>query len=336
LDKDLDSVSRTQSLPNQDWREQIRSGFHDPASLLSYLGLSSMSVGHSASFPLRVPRAFAQRMRPKDPQDPLLLQVLPDPDEGTSNPGFSIDPVGDLESRSAPAILHKYRGRVLVMTTGACAVHCRYCFRQHYPYSGQTVNSRRWEAAIAYLRGHEDIEEVILSGGDPFMLATRKLRRLSDDLSALPTIRRLRIHTRMPVVLPDRVTSGLLGWLSDLTLPTVIVIHANHAREFDGSVDQALARLGKTGAFLLNQSVLMKGINDNFEDLKQLMERSFGAGVLPYYLHQLDRVAGSARFEVSDSKATSLIKMLRESLPGYLVPRLVREERDQPNKTPVL
>ncbi len=336
MDKDPDSVARTQSPPKEHWRAQVRGGFRNPAALLSHLGLSSARTDENRHFPLRIPQAFVERMRANDPDDPLLLQVLPDPGETESNSGFSLDPVGDLESRSAPAILHKYRGRALIMTTGACAVHCRYCFRQHFPYSGQTVTPRRWATALNYLRAQDDIDEVIFSGGDPLMLSTHQLRQLTDDLATLPAIRRLRIHTRMPVVLPDRVTPRLLDWLTDLRLPMVIVIHANHAQEFDAAVDQALDQLRSCGAHLLNQAVLMRRINDNLDDLKQLMERGFSAGVLPYYLHQLDRVAGSARFEVTDDRARELINGLRENLPGYLVPRLVREERDQPYKLPVL
>ncbi|MFP4207518.1 MAG: EF-P beta-lysylation protein EpmB [Wenzhouxiangella sp.] len=318
------------------WREQLRSGFRDPAALLGHLNLPIRPAGGNTAFPMRVPQAFVARMRPGDAADPLLRQVLPDPDEHRTTPGFETDPVGDLASRSAPAVLHKYQGRALLMTTGACAVHCRYCFRQHYPYAGHTLSRQRWQAAMDYLATHPDIEEVILSGGDPLMLSTLRLEALTRDLATIAGLRRLRIHTRMPVVLPDRVTDNLIRWLDRLPWPVIVVIHANHPREFDPSVDQAIARLRATGAHLLNQAVLMRGINDEPTTLIALMERGFRAGVLPYYLHLLDRVAGATRFEVEQDKACELMAELRRQLPGYLVPRLVREQRGAPCKLPLL
>lgn len=338
LDNQPHSVSRSPIRPKIGWREQLKLGFRDPGELLDFLGLDppDRSLAGESAFPMRVPRAFAERMAPGAAHDPLLLQVLPDPDESRARPGFSVDPVGDLDSRSAPAVLHKYHGRALLMTTGACAVHCRYCFRQHYPYAGQTIAPRRWREALGYLGDQPDIEEIILSGGDPLMLSTRQLSELTRDLAALNQIRRLRIHTRMPIVLPDRITDTLVAWLSALPWPVVIVIHANHPNEFDASVDRALERLRSSGAHLLNQTVLMRAINDDTHTLLRLMDRGFAAGVLPYYLHQLDRVAGSARFEVSDETAVALLHGLRLRLPGYLVPRLVREQPGQPFKLPVL
>ncbi|MFW5815402.1 MAG: EF-P beta-lysylation protein EpmB [Wenzhouxiangella sp.] len=337
MDKPAHSVSRSPIGPKIGWREQLKLGFRDPGELLDYLGLDPVDrrAGGARAFPMRVPQAFAERMVPGAADDPLLLQVLPDPDETRPRPGFGLDPVGDLDSRSAPAVLHKYHGRALLMTTGACAVHCRYCFRQHYPYAGQTIAPRRWREALDYLADQPDLEEIILSGGDPLMLSTRQLAELTADLAAVGQIRRLRIHTRMPVVLPDRVTDALSGWLSALPWPVVVVIHANHPREFDPAVDRALERLRSSGAHLLNQAVLMRAINDDVETLAQLMERGFAAGVLPYYLHQLDRVAGSARFEVSADEAAQLLHGLRLRLPGYLVPRLVREQPGAPFKLPV-
>lgn len=338
LDKDSRSVSRSTIQPKINWREQIRQGFRDPGALLAFLGIDRpiADLAAESAFPTRVPRVFAERMKPGAADDPLLLQVLPDPSESQARPGFVTDPVGDLDSRSAPAVLHKYRGRALLMTTGACAVHCRYCFRQHYPYAGQTIGPRRWQQALDYLARQDDIEEIILSGGDPLMLPTEKLIELARDLAELPRIRRLRIHTRMPVVLPDRITNALAAWISGLPWPVVIVIHANHAQEFDCAVDRALEQLRSTGSHLLNQAVLMRGINDDVETLAGLMERGFRAGVLPYYLHMLDRVAGSGRFELSEEVARRLVDGLRRRLPGYLVPRLVREQRGEPFKLPVL
>jgi EF-P beta-lysylation protein EpmB len=337
LDTDAHSVSRSPFRPKIGWREQIRQGFADPGELLAFLGIDSHphhAITRSA-FPMRVPRSFAARMTAGRLDDPLLLQVLPDADETRARPGFGTDPVGDLDSRSAPAVLHKYHGRALLMSTGACAIHCRYCFRQHYPYAGQTITSRRWKEALSYLAHQPDIKEVILSGGDPLMLSTDKLSELTMDLAGLKHVRRLRIHTRMPVVLPDRITSALTRWLNELPWPVVIVIHANHAQEFDPAVDSAMKRLRSSGSHLLNQAVLMRGINDDVQSLAGLMERTFAAGVIPYYLHLLDRVAGSARFEVDERAGVELLHALRLQLPGYLVPRLVRESRGQPYKLPI-
>lgn len=338
LDSQPDSVARSGAAPKQDWREQVRLAFREPGPLLSFLGLDATGemLRPASSFPMLVPRAFAKRMVRGDRNDPLLLQTLPDPDETSIQAGFGSDPVGDLDSRSAPAILHKYHGRALLMTTGACAVHCRYCFRQHFPYAGETANGQRWAQALRYLAEHDEIQEIILSGGDPLMLPTRRLRDLTRELQGLQHLRRLRIHTRLPLILPDRVTDDLLHWLRRLPWPVVMVVHANHPQEFDADVDRALSRLKTAGVQLLNQAVLLRGINDSTSTLRSLMERGFAGGVLPYYLHQLDRVAGSARFEVSEARAKQLVARLREQLSGYLVPRLVTEQPGQPYKLPLL
>ena len=232
-------------------------------------------------------------------------------------------------------MLHKYQGRALLVATGSCAVHCRYCFRRHFPYGEQTAAADRWRAALDYLAADPDIEEVLLSGGDPLSLATPKLAEFTDALAALPRVRRLRLHTRLPVVLPERVDDELLAWLAALPWPVVVVIHANHGNEIDDSVAAALARLRGTGAQVLNQAVLLRGVNDSLPALSDLSERLFAAGALPYYLHQLDRVAGTAHFEVPDERARSLHEGLAASLPGYLVPRLVREVAGAPAKTPL-
>lgn len=332
---DLGLTAAGASLKPSSWRAQMRAALRTPAELLSFLGLPPES-GPEVHFPMLVPLAYARRMRPGDRTDPLLRQVLPDADENRHLPDFQADPVGDLNSRRAPGLLHKYAGRALLICTGACAVHCRYCFRQEFPYAQERAPGRRWQEALDYLKERVDVEEVILSGGDPLMLPTRQLASLSQALAKLPHISRLRIHTRLPLVLPDRVTSRLLHWLQGLPWPTVMVIHANHPAEFDGQVDQALAALRARGVHLLNQAVLLAGINDDEETLVELMRRSFSAGALPYYLHQLDRVRGAQRFEVSPARASTLIEALRRRLPGYLVPKLVREEAGMPYKTPLL
>jgi L-lysine 2,3-aminomutase len=288
-----------------------------------------------AGFAMRVPRGFVHRMAHGDPRDPLLLQVLPQLAEMEAVPGFSRDAVGDLASRDAQGVLHKYQGRALLIASGSCAVNCRYCFRRHFPYGEEIAAAGAWRQALAHVAGDTSIEELILSGGDPLSLATNKLAELTDRLRALPHVRRLRIHTRLPVVLPERIDDAFTHWLEAVPLQKVVVLHANHAREFNGEVDEACLRLRDAGATVLNQSVLLAGVNDTAEALIALSERLFAAGVLPYYLHQLDRVQGAAHFEVDDARALALVQAMRERLPGYLVPRLVREEQGEASKTPL-
>lgn len=331
-------LSRSPSaLEEIDWRAQLRQAFRRPGELLAFLGLDGDSDTHEGNptFPMLVPRAYANRMQRGNRHDPLLLQVLPNSSEQVPVPGFISDPVGDGQSRQARGLLHKYHGRALVISTGACAVHCRYCFRQHYPYANDHAG-RDLKPALAYIEGHPDITEVILSGGDPLMLDTARLGELSHSLSDIEHIKRLRIHTRLPVVLPDRVDKDFCAWMGALPWPVVVVIHANHAAEFDSNVDGAASRMRAAGAHLFNQSVLLRGINDHEDSLVELMERSFAAGVVPYYLHMLDRVEGAARFDISIERALQLHERLRLRLPGYLVPRLVREQAGAPYKLPVL
>jgi EF-P beta-lysylation protein EpmB len=314
------------------WREAVR----DPRELLSLLGLAhlggQLSEDAATQFPLRVPRGFVDRMRHGDPHDPLLRQVLPLDDEDRIVPGFGLDAVGDAAARAASGVIRKYRGRALLVATGSCAIHCRYCFRRHFPYAEETAAAGGWSDAISLVATDASIDEVILSGGDPLSLATSKLAELTDALAAVPHLKRLRIHTRLPTVLPERVDAALLGWLRALPWPVTVVVHVNHANEFDANVDAALAGLRGTGATLLNQAVLLRGVNDSVDALADLSERSFASGVLPYYLHQLDRVAGTAHFEVDDAKARSLHAALAARLSGYLVPRLVREVAGDPGK----
>ena len=307
------------------WREAVR----DPRELLALLGLEGLVPGLSeaaaAQFPLRVPRGFVARMRHGDPHDPLLRQVLPLDDELRPVPGFSLDAVGDGAARAGHGVIHKYEGRALLVATGSCAVNCRYCFRRHFPYAEETAAAAGWREAVATIRADPSIHEVILSGGDPLSLATPKLAELTAALRELPQLRRLRIHSRLPVVLPERVDDEFATWLRALPWPVAVVVHANHAREFDPSVDAAVARLRDAGASVLNQAVLLRGVNDSVDALAGLSERGFAAGVLPYYLHQLDRVAGAAHFEVDDTRALELHAGLVARLSGYLVPKLVRE-----------
>lgn len=330
------------ALPNtqpQGWQRLWRDAIRDPRELLAMCGLpwlaARVSDAAAAAFPLRVPRGFAARMRHGDPADPLLRQVLPLDDEERFVPGFALDAVGDAAAQAGDGMLRKYQGRALLVATGSCAIHCRYCFRRHFPYAEQTAAREGWHAAIERIRADASIDEVILSGGDPLSLSTQKLAQLTDALRAVPHLRRLRIHTRLPIVLPERVDDGLLGWLAALPWPVAVVMHANHANEFDPSVDGAMARLRGVGASVLNQAVLLRGVNDSVEALAALSERGYAAGVLPYYLHQLDRVAGTAHFEVDDDRARGLHAALAARMPGYLVPRLVREVPGDPGKRPL-
>ncbi|WP_234705901.1 EF-P beta-lysylation protein EpmB, partial [Xanthomonas citri] len=327
------------ALPPSRWQQQWRDAVRDPRVLLQLLGLDAQAAAISddaaAQFPLRVPRAFVARMRHGDLHDPLLRQVLPLDAEMQPAPGFGLDPVGDAAARTAAGVIQKYRGRALLIATGSCAVHCRYCFRRHFPYAEETASRDGWRDAVAAIAADPSIEEVLLSGGDPLSLATPKLAELTDALAAVPHLKRLRIHSRLPIVLPERVDAPLLAWLRSLPWPVAFVLHANHANEFDSAVDAAAQGLREAGAQLLNQAVLLRGVNDSVDALAALSERSFAAGVLPYYLHQLDRVAGVVHFEVDDARARALHAELAARLSGYLVPRLVREIPGDTGKRPL-
>lgn len=322
-----------------DWKRLWRDAIRDPRELLALLGLEGQVPGLSTEaaeqFPLRVPRGFVAKMRYGDPHDPLLRQILPLDEELRPMPGFDLDAVGDAASKAGTGVIHKYRGRALLIATGSCAVHCRYCFRRHFPYAEETAAAGQWREAVDAIRADTSIDEVILSGGDPLSLTTPKLVELTAQLATVPHLRRLRIHTRLPVVLPERVDAELVAWLGALPWPVAVVIHANHANEFDASVDGALLRLREAGATVLNQAVLLRGVNDSVDALIALSERGFAAGALPYYLHQLDRVAGAAHFEVDDNTALALHAALMARLSGYLVPKLVREVAGDPGKRPL-
>lgn len=321
------------------WQTALRDAIRDPQELLALLDLPESLLGAaraaSEDFRLLVPRGYADRMRRGDPHDPLLLQVLPQGSERIAAPGYVSDPVGDLAAEAAPGVLHKYQGRVLLIATGACAVHCRYCFRRHFPYAESNPARGAWREALDYLRAHAEVDEVILSGGDPLVLDDDKLSVLIGELERIPHLRRLRLHTRLPIVLPERIDQALLEWVRGSRLQIVCVVHANHANELDAAVEEALRRLRTVGADLLNQSVLLRGVNGSAQTLERLSERLFDCGVLPYYLHLLDPVAGAAHFHIDDHRASGIMQTLRARLPGYLVPRLVREQAGAPSKTPV-
>jgi EF-P beta-lysylation protein EpmB len=329
------SPSTRQHAPQ--WQHVLRQAFTRPADLLEFLeldpGLPVLDFERLRDFPLRVPRGFAARMRKGDPSDPLFLQVWPQRAEGVDVPGYAVDAVGDLARLREGGVIHKYQGRVLLVTTGACAVHCRYCFRRHFPYSDALAAREHWREALATIAADASIEEVILSGGDPLSLSDDKLAGLAEGLEAIPHVRRLRLHTRQPIVLPERVDDRLLEWMGRGRLQKIVVLHANHAAELDAQVGSALARLRGLGIPLLNQSVLLKGINDTVEALSALSRQLFDFGVLPYYLHALDRVQGAAHYEVQGDPAMTLMRALAARLPGYLVPRLVKEDAGAPAKT---
>ena len=311
------------------WRQQLAEAITDPAELLRVLELPGALLPRARAaakdFPLKVPASFVRKIRKGDPQDPLLRQILPLDDELREAPGFVADPVGDVAALKAPGLIHKYRDRVLLSATPACAVHCRYCFRRHFDYAGAGHGPDAWRAAADYVRARPEITELILSGGDPLSLSDGRLQTLTDAFLDIAHLKRLRIHTRQPVVLPGRVDAGLLDWLRDLPWDRAVVIHANHPAELDDEVAAVLAALKSTGVLLLNQSVVLRGVNDDVEVLEALSERLYACGALPYYLNGLDRVAGSAHFYVSDARVLELHARLRERLPGYLVPRPVRD-----------
>ena len=328
------------------WQQQQANAVTDVDTLLQRLGLQATQLhpgglaalqAATAGFALRVPDSFIARMRPGDPDDPLLRQVLALPAETVSQPGFGSDPLHEAAARRAPGLLQKYQGRALLVTTAACAVHCRYCFRREYDYAADSADqdAGRWDAALAVLAADPSVHEVILSGGDPLSLGNARLAGLLQRLEQLPHLRRLRIHTRSPIVLPARVDQGLQKLLAQRQLPLTVVVHANHGAEINADVAAGLRALRATGATLLNQSVLLAGVNDTVDALQGLSEALHGAGALPYYLFLLDRVTGTGHFEVPVTRARELINTLHTRLPGFLVPRLVQELPGQPGKTAV-
>ena len=320
------------------WSHELAGAVRELPELLRLLDLPAelADPGAARSFRVLVPHSYLARIQPGRADDPLLLQVLPQAQELLERPGFLADPVGDRSAEVSAGVLHKYQGRVLLVTSGACAVHCRYCFRRHFPYSEASPVRDEWRAALEYVRKHTGIHEVILSGGDPLTLSERRLAPLLDGLAALPHVRTLRFHSRLPVVLPARIDTAFLALLQHFPRRKVMVIHANHARELQADdVNGALTTLDQAGVTLLNQSVLLRGVNDSVTALAALSETLLASRVMPYYLHLLDRVAGAAHFEVTEVRALELMAGLRRQLPGYLVPRLVREVAGEPSKVPV-
>jgi EF-P beta-lysylation protein EpmB len=335
------------------WQQEMATAVRDVGELFRLLRLPAQPDRHDKDadstenggthFPLLVPRSFVRRMRPGDPRDPLLRQVLPLPDKDDRDyPSdvFSNDPVGDAAALVGAGLLQKYAGRALIVATGTCAVHCRYCFRQHYDYDDSPRGSPRegaaWEPTIRQIAADESLHEIIISGGDPLSWSDGRLATLVGPLAAIPHVRRLRIHTRLPIVVPSRVTDALVALLADMPAQAWMVVHVNHAQELDESVAMALQRLAQAGVPLLNQAVLLRGVNDSVESLAALSERLVDIGVVPYYLHQLDRVRGAAHFEVPMDEGVRLVRALGERLPGYALPRYVQERAGATHKIDLL
>ncbi len=315
--------------PYGSWQEAMKDAVRDPAELCRLLDLpedyAEATKAANRQFPLFVPRGFIARMQAGDAADPLLRQVLPLADETLEVPGFVADPVDDGSAMRQSGLLQKYDGRALLITTGVCAIHCRYCFRRHFPYDEAPRSLAAWEPALAEIEADQSLTEIILSGGDPLTLVDATLAAIIKRLESIPHLRRLRIHTRLPIVIPERVTDDFVGMLAASRLTPVVVLHANHANELDEHVANAADKLTSTRAVLFNQAVLLAGVNDTVADQVSLCERLIELRVTPYYLHQLDRVAGAAHFEVAPTVGREIIEKLRVRLPGYAVPRYVQE-----------
>jgi len=324
----------------QNWQSQLSDLITDPSELLSLLELSSDqllsgAILASEKFKLRVPRAFVGKMNAKNPLDPLLLQVLPHHLELEEHPEFVTDPLGEEAANQLPGVLHKYKSRFLLTLTGACAVHCRYCFRRHFPYQENLPKNEDWLNIKNYIEANPNINEIILSGGDPLTLSNRKLALWLERLSSLKQIQILRIHSRVPIVIPNRIDEQLISLLKNSRLRIVLVVHSNHASELDDFTCSKLLQLSDHHITVLNQAVLLKGVNDSAQTLIDLSYRLFEARVMPYYLHVLDKVKGAQHFDLESSEIDDIYRDVLANLPGYLVPKLVREIAGEKNKTPL-
>ncbi|OEE72124.1 EF-P beta-lysylation protein EpmB [Vibrio ordalii] len=331
ITRKLDSVE-------QNWLQQLTNAISNPAELLQQLEIDPAlwQNGFAARklFALRVPQSFVDRMEKGNPYDPLLRQVLPLNEEFEWHDGYSNDPL-DEQNNSIPGLLHKYRNRVLMIVKGGCAINCRYCFRRHFPYQENKGSKQVWQQSVDYIAAHPELNEVILSGGDPLMAKDEELRWLIDAISSVPHIKRLRIHSRLPVVIPARITDALCDLLRETRLQVILVTHINHANEINLEFKQQMSRLRAINVTLLNQGVLLKGVNDSVDAQVALSETLFDAGILPYYLHVLDKVQGAAHFFVSDQKAKEIMAGVIERVSGYLVAKLTREIGGRASKTPL-
>jgi len=332
IDNDL------QLCEQKSWQKDLREVITEPKELLTQLNINSESyLQHFKArqlFPVRVPLPFIKRMKKGDINDPLLKQVMPLSSEFVVTEGFSADPLAEHDT-VAEGLLHKYKNRVLMIVKAGCAINCRYCFRRHFPYQDNSPNKQRWQQALNYISEHNEISEVIFSGGDPLMASDDHLAWLIKQVEDIGHVKRLRIHSRLPVVIPRRITPTLVGLLKDTRLKTTLVLHINHANEIDEDFSDALEPLRAARIPLFNQSVLLKGINDKSQTLIELSEQLFDVGIQPYYLHLFDQVQGAAHFDVTEQDAVTIVKGMLAALPGFLMPRLVREIAGQTNKTPI-
>lgn len=322
------------SAASNTWQQAIQAGFSDPKALLDFLAIphEKISLSLTQPFATKVPRTFAERMERSNPNCPLLRQVLPLVDEERENPRFVVDPLEEASVNPCKGLLHKYHGRVLLLFASQCAVNCRYCFRRHFPYADNRVARREWDSWIDYIDAESSIHEVILSGGDPLMASNESLALFIAAIETIPHVKTLRIHTRLPIVVPSRMDDELVTLLAKTRLNVVMVYHCNHANELVPEIAAGVSELRAHGVTILNQAVLLAGVNDDALSLNNLSHDLFHHGILPYYMHMLDPVVGTSHFFVEDSRALSLFKVMQESLPGYLVPRLVREVAGEPHK----
>lgn len=318
------------------WQYELKHAICDWQTLFKHLELDLPAPPQRSKFPLRVPLSFVRRMQAGNPRDPLLLQVLPQASELKTHPSFITDPLEEKAAAATAGLLHKFHGRVLLTLTGACAIHCRYCFRQHFPYNENSLHKKRWQAALDYIASRNEIKEVILSGGDPLVLNNDLLLALQTQLEKIPHLTTLRIHSRLPVVIPKRIDSGLVDLLKTGRLAKVMVLHCNHPQEINLELQNALQTLRRIPQLmLLNQSVLLKKINDHTDILSQLSEKLFACGVMPYYLHMPDKTHGTQHFDICEDDAQRIMWQLHKKLPGYLIPKLVREIPGMPSKIPL-
>ncbi|WP_086930382.1 EF-P beta-lysylation protein EpmB [Agarilytica rhodophyticola] len=322
------------------WQEELSDLITQPEELFSLLNLPAelLPAAQKAHtlFPLRSTRAYVSRIQQNNPDDPLLKQILPLGEELIETPDFVDDPLEEEDFTPVPGLIHKYHGRVLLIAANQCAINCRYCFRRHFDYQQHALSRQQWQQALDYISNNKDVEEVILSGGDPLAVSDRQLSWLVAALAEIPHVERLRIHSRIPIVAPSRITEELLATLKDSGLLVSLVIHCNHPQEIDEEVAAALTALKNSGIILLNQSVVLKGVNDTSETLITLSKKLFQSGVLPYYLHLLDKVKGSSHFTVNEVDVLSLNRTLLANLPGYLVPKFVKEVPNAPSKVPII
>jgi len=329
--------SHLTSTATPEWKQVLSNLLRDPEELCDLLNLKGNDrdtlKAACGQFPLRIPRPYLSRVVSGDLQDPLLLQALPQAAELHETVGYVSDPLEEAEFTPVQGLLHKYHGRVLLVLNGSCAIHCRYCFRRHFPYQEHQISAQHWQEILQYIAADNSITEVILSGGDPLTVNDKVLSQRCDDLASIPHVKTLRLHSRLPIMIPQRIDEHCLRWMQQSRLQIVMVIHCNHAQEIDAEVESALNDLANVGVTLLNQSVLLRGINDSVEVLEHLSQRLFECRVLPYYMHLLDKVQGAAHFDVPEEEAQQLREALSARVAGYLVPKFVREQANERSKS---